>query len=264
MGMDPSLERIPLKGEPENVIINFYTQILEALKAEQIFPAMVKPNYAFYAQYGWGGLRALKKVITLYKQEGIPVLLDAKRGDIGKTSEAYAREVFDFWEADAVTIAPYMGSDSVGPFIEYCKKGKGVYVLNRTSNKGAVDLQNLKVDDVPVYLKTSENILKWYKEGVGAVIGATYSSELEEISAFFVNSQKKVPFLIPGVGAQGGSAKEVVTALKKSGNEIPMHRINSSSGINYAYEKMETDDFAGAAVKALQQLHKEISFSEDN
>ena len=204
------------------------------------------------------------------KELGIPVLLDAKRGDIGKTSKAYAKALFDFWKADAITIAPYMGSDSVGPFTEYCGDGteeiheKGVYVLCRTSNKGAIDLQNLKVNDsegneTAIYMKTAEKIvLDWYNDGIGAVVGATYPAELEQISKYFVDSGKEIPLLIPGVGAQGGSAKDVVEVLKKTGNDLRLHRINSSSGINFAYLKSGEEDYVGAAVNALKQLIEEI------
>ena len=251
MGMD----------KPKKVIKKFYLKILDAMISENTKPAIVKPNIAFYEQFGLDGLKALKKIIQAYQEAGIPVIIDAKRGDIGKTSKAYAKALFEYWNADAITIAPYMGSDSVGPFIEYCNKGKGVYILVRTSNKGAIDLQNLEVDKTPIYMKTAEKVLEWNKDdGVGAVIGATYPAELEKISDFFVKSGKKIPFLIPGVGAQGGSAAEVTQALKKTNNELAIHRINSSSGINYAYMKQETDDFAGAAVKAIQELNKEIGF----
>ena len=259
MGIDPVLERIPIEGGTvETKLTQFYLEILEAVVSGGTSPALVKPNYAFFAQYGFEGLRALKKIIESYQGRGIPVLLDAKRGDIGKTSIAYAREVFEFWQADAVTIHPYLGSDSVSAFLEWCRKGKGVYVLVRTSNKGAVDIQDLDVNGSPVYMKVAQKLLDWHTSGLGAVVGATYPKELEELSRSFVESGKEVPMLIPGVGAQGGGAQDVVKALKSSGNELALHRINSSSGINYAYERFETDDYAGAAVRAIQELNREL------
>ena len=258
MGIDPVIEKIPIKGEPRQVIEGFYLDILKEMNKRDLYPAVIKPNIAYFEQYGFDGLNALKTIISQYKSSGIPTLLDAKRGDIGKTSTAYAKSAYEFWDSDAVTIAPYMGSDSVEPFIEWCEKGKGVYILCRTSNKGASDLQDLKVDGVPVYMKLAENILKWHKPGVGAVVGATYIEELEKISRFFVESKKEVPLLIPGVGSQGGSAGEVVEVLKKTNNDILIHRINSSSGINYAYMKEDTSDYATAAVDALETLNKEI------
>jgi orotidine-5'-phosphate decarboxylase len=258
MGMDPVIEKIPIQGDPRQVIEEFYLDILKEMNKRNSFPAVIKPNIAYFEQHGFDGLNALSTIISQYKSSGVPVLLDAKRGDIGRTSLAYAKSVFEFWDSDSVTVAPYMGSDSVGPFIEWCEKGKGVYILCRTSNKGAADLQDLKVDGVPVYMKLAENILKWHKPGVGAVVGATYLEELEKISGFFVESKKEVPLLIPGVGSQGGSAGNVVEVLKKTGNNILIHRINSSSGINYAYMKKDTSDYAKAAVDALETLNKEI------
>ncbi len=260
-GLDPILEKIPLKGEPEQKLTKFFLDILDAAVSENAVPAIVKPNIAFYEQYGFEGLRALKKIIPAYQKKGIPVILDAKRADIGKTSAAYAKNLFDFWGADAITVAPYMGQDSVSPFIEYTKKDKGIYILARTSNKGAVDLQDLKINGVPLYMKTAEKITEWSENsGVGAVVGATYPKELEAISRFFAGSKKEIPLLIPGVGAQGGSAKEVVDALKNTKNPLSLHRINSSSGIIYAYQKQDTDDYAGAAAKAIKQLNREINF----
>ena len=258
VGLDPVLERIPIEsGDVKEKITKFYLDLLEAFVSEAE-PAIVKPNIAFYEQYGFEGLKALKEIINAYKEKGIPVLLDAKRGDIGKTSAAYEKSIFEFWDADAVTIAPYMGSDSVSPFLEYCSKGKGVYVLVRTSNKGARDLQDLKTPE-PVYMKTAEKLIDWHCNGIGAVVGATYPQELEQISEFFVKNGKEVPLLIPGVGSQGGSASDVVNALKKTNNKLALHRINSSSGINFAYEKQDTDDYAGAAAKALKKLNEEIN-----
>jgi len=263
MGIDPVLEKIPLEEKDiEKKLVKFYSGILEAITSEKIGLGAVKPNYAFYAQYGFPGLRALKEIISIYKKAGFLIILDAKRGDIGKTSDAYAKEVFDFWEADAVTVAPYMGNDSFGPFTKYCEKGKGVYLLVRTSNPGAVDLQDIKTEHGnPFYMETAELLVKYYKEGVSAVVGATYPSELAEISEFFVKNRKQVPFLIPGVGKQGGTIKEVIDALIKTKNPLWLHRINSSSGINFAWEKEQNpEDFAGAAVREIQKLNKEISY----
>ncbi|MAG15949.1 orotidine-5'-phosphate decarboxylase [Candidatus Woesearchaeota archaeon] len=242
LGMDPVLEEIPINEQsPSKKIVKFYSDIIEATH-DSI--GAVKPNYAFFAQYGFPGLRALKKVISVCKNKKLPVILDAKRGDIGKSSAAYAKEVFEFWKADAVTISPFMGKDSVEPFIKYCGKGKGVYILTRTSNPGAADLQD--------YQKTAAKVKEWHTEGVGAVVGATNVAELKEINEIF---DGKMPLLIPGVGAQGGSAKEIVEAL---GENIKLHRINSSSGINYVYKKQDTDDYAGAAAKAVKELNGEI------
>jgi len=267
MGIDPVLERIPIKGKPvEDSLVEFYSQIIDAAKSENALPGAFKPNYAFFAQYGFPGLRALKKIISLIKETSVPLILDVKRADIGKTSKAYGKEIFEFWEADCATIQPYMGFDSVQPFIEWSElKGKGLYFLNRTSNKGAMDFQNLKTETGnSLYLEVSAKLVEWGANSngnVGAVVGATSLQELESICSFFVkNSSLPVPLLIPGVGAQGGSALEVVEVLKKTGMPLELQRINSSSGINYAYEEEHSVDFAGAAVKAIKKLNAEIGF----
>ncbi len=250
-GIDPVIERIPVKGSGIGKrIVNCYTELLAAV-ADDI--AAVKPNYAFFAQYGWEGLKALEAVITEAKKKKLPVILDAKRGDIGKSSEAYAKEVFGFWKADAVTVSPYMGTDSVLPFIT---QSKGVYVLVRTSNSGAADLQQLQLKNgKEVFMEAAAKVLEW---GTGAVVGATNTAELEKIAGFFAAARKNTPLLIPGVGAQGGSAAEVAAVLRKTGGDIRIHRINSSSGISYAYEKSGTSDYAGAAEKAVRELNAEI------
>jgi len=258
VGLDPILEKIPLHGNTREIIVKFYLDILHAFLKEDVLPSAVKPNIAFYEQYGFDGLYALQEIVKAYKEKGIIVIVDAKRADIGNTSNAYAKAMYDFWNFDAVTLAPYMGQDSIKPFIDYCKKGRGVYILNRTSNPGARDIQDLKVDGVPVYIKTAEKIIEWAQPGTGAVVGATYPEDLEKISKLFVNSGKEIPLLIPGVGAQSGKAKEVVDALKRAKMDLSIVRINSSSGINYAYTKYATTDYASAAVRALKELNEEI------
>lgn len=256
LGMDPLLDKIPKKGDVEESIRSFYLDLLDAMEGEDALSPSVKPNIAFYEQYGFEGLRALKDIIKRCHELDLQVILDAKRGDIGRTSTAYANSVFDFWKADAVTIAPYMGSDSVGPFIKRGKDGKGTYVLVRTSNKGARDLQDIDADGIPVYKKCAKALLDWADPGTGAVVGATYPEELEELSKFFVDSGKEIPLLIPGVGQQGGSAKDVLAILDKTGNDRRLHRVNSSSAINYAYMKTDSDDYAGEAAKAMKALKK--------
>lgn len=265
MGADPVLDKIPIKeGSIEERIFSFYKQIIDAAVSENAVPSAIKPNYAFYAQHGFEGLRALKKVCDYVKENKIPLVLDIKRGDIGKTNAAYAKEAFEFWGADCATISPFLGSDSVEPFVKWSEeKGKGLYLLNRTSNKGGAELQNLSCNGKELYMILSEKIVEWGKNAkgnVGSVIGATSIEEFEKIAGFFVEKQATVPLLIPGVGAQGGSAKEVTDALRKVGYDLGLARINSSSGVNYAYETQGTEDFAGAAVKAIKELNKEIGF----
>jgi orotidine-5'-phosphate decarboxylase len=257
LGLDPVIEDIPLTGDPKTVIIAFYEEILNKILQKKIYPAAVKPNFAFYAQYGIAGIEALLKVIQLYKKEGFPVILDVKRGDIDKTAAAYAREAFDFYQADAVTLSPYMGFDSIQPFIELFPD-KGYYILTKTSNKSSGDIQDTVIDNIPLYLHVSKKITEWHQPGMGSVVGATYPEQLAQITMLFTRSGKDIPLLIPGIGAQGGSIAEVVNILKRYG-DIRIHRINSSSGINYAYKKNKQLHYAEAAAAALKELNESIT-----
>jgi len=259
-GLDPDLSQMPASTLPcEERIMNFYSQIIDAALEQPQSISAIKPNYAFFAQYGFDGLRALKSLIGRYSGK-LPIILDAKRGDIGKSSEAYAREAFDFWGADALTVSPYMGFDSVSPFIERCKTGKGVYVLCRTSNAGAADFQSLVLDNNrQLFMEVAHKLSKWHFPGLGAVMGATAPDELEAMMWVFYDSRKKLPLLVPGVGAQGASAAQTAKVLRTVWQEtFPLHRINSSSGISYAYKKSGTDDFVGAALSEIKKMNGEI------
>ena len=261
MGLDPDLSQMPesMMLPREEKITTFYAQIIDAALAEKQSISALKPNYAFFAQYGFDGLRALKTLIERYSGK-LPILLDAKRGDIGKSSEAYANEVFNFWGADATTISPYMGYDSVLPFIERCKTNKGAYVLCRTSNPGAADFQSLRTEDnKQLFMEVAAKIEKWHFPGLGAVMGATALDELEAMMWLFYDSHKKLPLLVPGVGAQGASAADTVKVLRSVWSEtLPLHRINSSSAITYAYKKSGTTDFVGAALAEIAKMNSEI------
>jgi orotidine-5'-phosphate decarboxylase len=257
LGLDPILDKIPIQeNNLRKKIFIFFETILNEIVRKNIYPSAVKPNYAFYAQYGFEGLYALQDVISLFQKAGLIVILDAKRGDIGSTSLAYAKECFGFFNADAVTLAPYMGYDSISPFLKF-DQDKGIYVLCRTSNNSAVDFQDLVTDGSPLYIKVAEKLCAWGSGNLGAVIGATYPHELEEILLTFSKLNKKVPLLIPGIGSQGGDLKSIVGLLKKY-SYLPLHRINSSSGILYAYEKVHNVQYNIAAINELNKLNEEI------
>ena len=251
IGLDPVLEKIPEKGSTEERIVSFFTRILDAIEGEDASIGAVKPNIAFYEQYGFEGLRALKRVIELAKHNHI-VILDAKRADIGKTSAAYAKAIFDFWAADATTVSPYMGYDSVAPFIDYCKKGKGVYILTKTSNPGAEDFQDLPEKGTPLYKEVAKKINGWYTPGIGAVVGATYPAQLKEIVATF---KKPVPLLLPGIGTQGASIQDLPNEVK---NRI--HRISAGSSIIYAYQEQryQNSEYVEACLKEIKDLNNQI------
>jgi orotidine-5'-phosphate decarboxylase len=257
LGLDPVIERIPVEEKnPGKKIKIFLESILNEIVKREIYPGAVKPNFAFYSQYGIDGIIALKETIELYKKEGIPVILDSKRGDIGNTSAAYAKESFDFLGADAVTIAPYMGFDSLSPFTANYPD-KGYYLLCRTSNKSATDFQDLYIGGEPLYIHVARKICEWNTPGLGAVTGATYPSELENILSVFSSYKKEIPLLIPGIGTQGGDLKAIMSILKK-GN-INIHRINSSSAILFAHEKKEGKPYYSSSVDEIEKMNNEIS-----
>lgn len=257
MGLDPVLEEIPEKsGTPGEIILKFYENILNSIVKKNIYPGAVKPNYAFYAQYGIDGIEALEKIIELYREADIPVILDFKRGDIGTTAKAYAKEAFEFFKADAVTLSPYLGYDSIEPFISGYPD-KGYYILTKTSNKSSTEIQDVKTGDREFFLYIAEKLVQWYHPGIGSVVGATYPEQLSRISDIFIESGKEIPYLIPGVGTQGGSIDEVMAILRKF-PDVRIHRINASSSINYAWKKFKDMSYDEAAVHALALMNEEI------
>lgn len=272
MGMDPVMKLIDPcvpAGSAEDKIKRFYSEILECCIKRNVMPAVVKPNSAYYECVSVQAMLTLQQLIADYKSAGIPVILDAKRGDIGKSSAAYATAAFDVYKADVVTVSPWMGSDSVNPFVRENSEN-GAYVLLRTSNKGAHDFQDMQVigSDDPrdvneTFYSVADKIFEWDgdKGFFGAVVGATHPEELEKITAYCVAHQHEIPFLIPGVsipgvpGGQGGDAKTVLTAIKNGGGKRKFHVLNSSSGLNFAYQRSEKpENFANECVDALERL----------
>ena len=245
-GIDPKLTRInkgAATGAVEERIGPYFYEITDKLLEENEIAA-IKPNYAYFAQYGFDGLYVLEAIIGRYKNK-IPIILDAKRGDIGKSSEAYANEAYDFWGADSVTIHPYMGEDSVKPFI---REGKIPYMLCRTSNKGAEDFEELVSNKKAIYEYIAEKAVEW---GTGLVVGAT-SDSIKKIVK--ITKGKNIPMLIPGIGAQGGDLEMVLKAIKE---DLPIHRINASSSIAYAFEKKGGNPAEAALVEA-KKLNEKI------
>jgi orotidine-5'-phosphate decarboxylase len=211
-----------------------------------------KPNIAFYEAQGEKGMDTLYKTVKHIPKD-IPIICDAKRGDIGNTSAAYAKALFDYFNFDAVTVNPYLGFDSLEPFLKY--KDKGIIILCRTSNKGAADFQSLLCQyegkTLPLYKIVSLKASQWNaNHNVGLVIGATYPEELKDIR----QAHPDMPVLIPGVGAQGGDLELAV----RYGIDVQKRGIiiNSSRGIIYAGKGT---DFADAARRATETLHNEIN-----
>lgn len=248
VGLDPDISKIPFY--PRNLdapLFKFNKAIVEAT-ADLV--CAFKPQIAYYASSR--AERELEMTIDYIHENypEIPVILDAKRGDIGATAKMYAKEAFDRYKADAVTVNPYMGSDTLEPFLE-CKE-KGIIVLCRTSNPGAEDIQDKKVNGKMLYqLVAGMAVDKWnYNGNVLLVVGATYPEELKEIRSIVGD----MPFLVPGIGAQGGDVLKAVTNGKDSkGNGMI---INSSRGIIYA---SNGEDFAEAARNDAVALREEIN-----
>lgn len=224
VGLDPRLERLPDRfHSADNPFLAFNRAVIEAT-ADLV--CAYKPNFAFYEAQGLAGLEALRETIRAVPPE-IPVILDAKRGDIGSTAEAYARAAFELWGADAVTVNPYLGGDSLEPFLAY--PDRGVFVLCHTSNPGAADFQTLATEGRPLYEVVAEQAARWNRAGnVGLVVGATYPAALRRVRAVAPD----LPILLPGVGAQGGDLPAALQAgLTADGDGLV---VNASRGVIFA------------------------------
>jgi len=248
VGLDIDLSRIPNAFlNKEDPIFDFNREIILATKD---LVCAYKVNSAFYEMYGMYGLEALKQTIEYIKDQEIPVILDAKRGDIGNTALAYAKAVFEVYKADATTVNPYMGYDSIEPFAEW--SNKGTFVLCLTSNPGRGDFQTIGEGE-PLYIKVAKKVNELNKNGnLGLVVGATNPAELKLIREIALD----MPILIPGIGAQGGS---IEAAAKFGPNKEGMRAIiNSSRSIIYA---SKGEDFKGAAKAEARKLKDEINKS---
>jgi orotidine-5'-phosphate decarboxylase len=281
VGLDPDLSRMPPAlaraygeralsvGDADAVaqcFEEFCCGVVDAV-ADQV--PVVKPQAAFFEQYGAPGWNALRAVVEHARSRGLLVIVDAKRGDIASTATAYARALFggapgfhgeaEGLGADAVTLSPYLGADSVTPFLEQCDRGKGVFVLARTSNPGAADLQDRESDGRPLFAHVAGMIRRLGeahvgREGysdVGAVVGATAPGALRSLRAELPRSF----LLVPGYGAQGGDA----AALAGLGDERGLGFIvNASRSIIYAWQDTGSD-YRLAAAAAVTAMRAEMA-----
>tara|TARA_B100000686_G_scaffold49981_2_gene53633 strand:+ start:10295 stop:11125 length:831 start_codon:yes stop_codon:yes gene_type:complete len=246
VGLDPWLPSMPIKD-----IAEFNKEIIQATSD---LVCAYKPQFAFFEAEGLQGLRALEKTLNAIPS-GIPVILDVKRGDLGNTSVAYAKAAFEVWGADAVTVSPYMGLDSIQPFIDY--SDKGIFILIRTSNPGGADFQELSVTDAdltarPLYEHIAHKANSWNtSDNLGLVVGATNPAELKEIRGIC----DTLPILIPGIGAQGGDLKSSVNYGVDSNGRRAI--INASRSIIFASNEI---DFANAARNEALSLRNAINY----
>ncbi|MDZ4224879.1 MAG: orotidine-5'-phosphate decarboxylase [bacterium] len=236
VGLDSDVSKLP-KGQTQ---LSFNQAIVEAT---QDLVAAFKPNSAFYESQGAQGFETLKKTIAFIHAQAphALVILDAKRADIGNTNKGYAQSAFEDLKADAITLNPYLGGEALQPFLDY--KDKGSFILCRTSNEGAKEFQDLRVDSEPLYLKVAKQVSqRWNKnKNCGLVVGATGPEEIKKVR----QAAPDIPFLVPGIGAQDGDIKDVfVNAGSNCLINISRSVIFSSNG----------PDFAQAARKEIEKL----------
>ncbi len=252
VGLDPDLDKIPSHLlELEDPIFEFNKAIIDATKDLCV---AYKPNIAFFERYGIKGWQSLQKTIDYIPSDCL-IIADAKRGDIGNTSGYYAKAFFETLNCDAITVAPYMGEDSVTPYLEF--EGKWAILLALTSNTGALDFETLETrDGKKVYQHVLEKSQNWgTPENLMYVVGATRAEEIAEVRAI----AKEYFFLVPGVGAQGGSLEDVV---KYGWNTDCGLLINSSRGIIYASNELTFAEDARVAALTIQQEMEAILFTK--
>ena len=282
VGLDSLLDYIPAHIKDEafarcgetfdgaaEAILTYNKAIIDAIC--DIVPA-VKPPAAYYEMYGWQGMKALAETVAYAQEKGMVVIMDGKRNDIGSTMEAYAKahlgatqvgsQQMAAFGSDLLTVNGYLGTDGIAPLVKVCAgQDKGIFVLVKTSNPSSGELQDQKIADKTIYETMGAMCEKWGEETahtagysqVGAVVGATYPEQLAEMRA-------KMPhtfFLVPGYGAQGGGAKDVVNAFDENGLGAV---VNSSRAILTAWKKAGTDghDFAEQARKAALAMKEDI------
>lgn len=246
VGLDPRPEKIPAPFRNNaDPLFAFNRAIIDASAP---YVCAFKPNFAFYEALGIAGLEALKKTISYVPKE-IPVIADAKRGDIGSTAEAYAKGIFEAFGCDAVTLSPFLGGDSVAPFLKYAERG--MYILCLTSNPGSCDFQ-MPHD---LYLRIADKVMEWNAAGnCGLVVGATQPEYLKKIRSV----APELPLLIPGVGAQGGDLGAVVPLAADSAG--CGYIINVSRGIT---ESKGGGDFAANIAGAASAMRDAINKAKE-
>ncbi|VTS02778.1 orotidine 5 -phosphate decarboxylase : Orotidine 5'-phosphate decarboxylase OS=Rhodopirellula baltica (strain SH1) GN=pyrF PE=3 SV=1: OMPdecase [Gemmata massiliana] len=277
VGIDPRWESLPkairesVRDEEadERAAIAFFEFGRKVLELVRPYSGVVKPQAAFFELLGPNGMEMLQQLLQEAKQQGFVTILDAKRGDIASTATAYADaafsgcaidgETFPVWNADSLTINPYLGRDAVEPFLTAAKTNeRGTFVLVRTSNPGAGLFQDLVCDGKPVYRHVAEEVAKWNAAtigscglgDVGAVVGATHPRELVELRGVMPD----VWFLVPGYGAQGGNAADVKAAYRADGLGAI---VNSSRGITFPFHP-DAPDWEAKIVAAAQKAQSEL------
>ena len=245
IGLDVDVNKIPAHlKDTENSVVEFNRQIIEATHD---LVCAYKPNLAFYEALGDRGMTVLRETLKRIPKS-VLTIGDGKRSDIGNTSEYYAKVLFNEFSFDSTTVNPYMGFDSVEPFLS--DPEKGVFILALTSNPGSKDFQRLKVGTKPLFEKVVQTVKKWDKKrNIGLVVGATHPKELQHIRTMVPS----MPILIPGVGKQGGGLKSAVRSGCDKHGQLAV--INASRSILYA---SSGKDFAEAARTEAKKMRDEM------
>lgn len=249
IGLDPDLDKIPKHLLSDSDPIFAFNKAIIDSTLDLV--CCYKANIAFYSSQDTAGLESLKKTISyIHRHSNIPFILDAKRADIGNSANYYAKEVFNIFQTDAVTVNPYLGFDAVEPFLK--QTDKGVIVLCRTSNPGASDVQSLKVGEEELYLTIAKKVNEWNKQYGNCllVVGATWTEELKKVREVTPD----MFFLVPGIGHQGGILEETLKyGLTKDKSGLVIH---SARSIIYASNK---EDFGQIARVGTEKLRSEIN-----
>lgn len=250
VGLDPRIDAMPKFARLDSVrasIVRFHEVVLDAIAPH--VPA-VKPQIAFYEQYGIEGLHAFVDTIAAAKRRGLLVVGDVKRNDIASTAEAYAQAFLGAnapFPCDCVTVSPFLGRDSLAPFVTLCRTlGRGLFVLVKTSNPGSADFQDQRLaSGVPLYTHLANVVAELASDGaayssIGAVVGATHPTQAKELRALMPRSI----FLVPGYGAQGGTAADAAACFNADGLGAI---VNASRGITYSFSSPDLSEAAFAA-----------------
>jgi orotidine-5'-phosphate decarboxylase len=257
VGLDPRFDLLPrslrerYKSEPPGAVEEFCLRVLDIIAP---VAQIVKPQSAFFEALGTAGIYVLQHVMQRGKELGLIRILDAKRGDIASTAEAYATFAFDQFDADALTVNPYLGRDAVEPFIARARQdGRGLFVLVRTSNPGAGLFQDLNCNGKPLYQHVAAAVKEWNagRGDVGAVIGATHPSELKKLRELLPDEW----FLIPGYGAQGGTAADIRCGFRADGLGAI---VNSSRGVTFPFQP-DDPNWESAIEKAARAAANELA-----
>lgn len=245
VGLDAEPSRLPAHLQalpPAEAILAFNREIIDAT-ADLV--AAYKPNLAFYEALGPAGMEAFRATVA-HVPRGIPVIADAKRGDIDSTTRAYATAIFDVYGCDAITANPYLGRDALAPFLD--RADRGTYILCRTSNPGAAEIAELDVAGEPLYVRVAERASRWTTHGnVGLVVGATAPAQLARVRAV----APSVPILLPGVGTQGGDlAASMAAGLDRTGAGL---LVVAARQVMYASSDRRFPEAARAAASDLRE-----------